>query len=103
MSGMGSVAAMENTPSLKPGGRYPGTGVRAACLRQLDGIISFASAGRRRQPPVEAGPRSGGRAARAWPAGSAAGMPGGSGHAMRQVWPPGRAFRLGLCWGRLLP
>ena len=32
---MGRVAAMENTPSLKPGGRYRGTGVRAACLRQL--------------------------------------------------------------------
>ena len=68
---MGRVAAMENTPSLKPGGRYPATGVRAACLYQLDGIISFASAGGRRQP--------------------------------RWRRAPGRAFRPGLCWPRLLP
>ena len=74
MSGMGSVAETEDTPSLNPGGRYRGTGVRAACLGQLarHGLL-----------------RVGRRAAARWrrAPGSAAGMPGGSGHAMRQVSP----------------
>ena len=81
---MGSVAETEDTPSLKPGGRYPRTGVRAACLGWLarHGLLRV---GGRAVALVEAG-RS---AAGSWrlAAGSAAGMPGGSGHAGRQVSP----------------
>ena len=44
---MGSVAETEDTPSLKPGARYRGTGVRAACLDWLarDGLLRAELAG----------------------------------------------------------
>ena len=39
---MGSVAAMEDTPSLEPGGRYPGTAsARRVCV-SWHGMIFFA-------------------------------------------------------------
>ena len=72
---MGGVAAVGDSPSLKPGGRYPGTGVRAACLRQLGGMIFFARS--MAAAAMGAGSWSGDRAARVWRAGSAAVMPRG--------------------------
>ena len=78
---MGGVAAAGDSPSLKPGGRYPGTGVRAACLRQLGGMIFFA--GSMAAAAMGAGSWSGDRAARVWRAGPAAGVPGGGGFSPR--------------------